>query len=103
MAFVTELVRLAHSDLLMPMRLWSREEILATPTMVPAAAGVYAWYFERLPHGVPTADFVTFGGIGISPRAPTTSFGVATVAAAKCTAKASPAFGRSYRQDLKRP
>jgi hypothetical protein len=81
MASVTELVqqlRLEHPDLLMARRLWSREEILATSTPVPAAPGVYAWYFERLPHGVPTADLVSFGGltllyIGISPKAPPTN------------------------------
>jgi hypothetical protein len=29
--------------------MWSREEILATPTPVPAQSGIYGWYFRVLP------------------------------------------------------
>jgi hypothetical protein len=42
---------------------------------VPAVAGVYAWYFDRVPPGVPTngchlAHGATLLYVGISPKAP---------------------------------
>jgi hypothetical protein len=61
--------------LLHPDRLTSGDEVLACPSPVPAAAGVYAWYFAQVPPGVPvrgchsTSDGV-FLYVGISAKAP---------------------------------
>jgi hypothetical protein len=63
------------TDLLDPSRLWSRAEILATPSPVPHASGVYAWYFREIPDGVPCHNCITHQGltllyIGIAPTRP---------------------------------
>jgi hypothetical protein len=63
------------ADLLDPRRLWSRAEILARPSLVPAASGVYAWYFREIPDGVPYHDCIahermTLLYIGIAPTRP---------------------------------
>ena|ERR1035438_5054594 len=42
--------------LLRPTRLWSAAESRRDFTQVPKSAGVYAWYFDETPPGVPTAD-----------------------------------------------
>jgi len=62
-------------DLLAPARLWTRAEILARPTPVPAAGGVYAWYFREVPPGVPSQECHSVDGqallyVGISPKQP---------------------------------
>lgn len=62
------------SALLQPTRLWSRAEVLARPSPVPRRAGVYAWYFDAIPPGVPVNGCVQHDGhtllyIGISPSA----------------------------------
>ncbi|WP_203700824.1 GIY-YIG nuclease family protein [Asanoa iriomotensis] len=49
--------------------------MLARPGPVPAAAGVYAWYFPVVPSLVPVEGCHRFGGatllyVGISPKAP---------------------------------
>ena len=61
--------------LLDPKRLWSRAEVLASPSPVPRCAGVYAWFFRQIPPRVPTEDCIVFDGltllyVGISPKAP---------------------------------
>jgi hypothetical protein len=61
-------------DVLKPQRVWSRSDVLATAA-VPAAPGVYGWYFKEVPPGVPTAGCVTHGDrtllyVGISPKRP---------------------------------
>lgn len=61
-------------SLLVP-ALHARSEVLARPSVVPAAPGVYAWYFDEIPSGVPTAGCHSFGGhtllyVGISPKEP---------------------------------
>jgi hypothetical protein len=61
-------------DVLKPQRVWSRSEVLATAA-VPAAPGVYGWYFKEVPSGVPTAGCVAHGDltllyVGISPKRP---------------------------------
>jgi hypothetical protein len=33
-----------------PSRLWTRDEVLAIPSPVPAVSGVYAWHFLEAPH-----------------------------------------------------
>ena len=65
-------------DLLRPVRLWTREEVLARPSPVPRVPGVYAWYFRNMPATVPTADCLRIGEftllyVGISPSAPPTN------------------------------
>ena len=62
-------------ELLAPRRIWSRTEVLASPSPVPREPGVYAWYFRNVPPGVPTTDCHRFGDlallyIGIAPKAP---------------------------------
>jgi hypothetical protein len=63
------------ASLLKPSRLWARSEVLTRPCPVPREAGVYAWYFRRIPNGVPTSGCHTFENLtllyaGISPRHP---------------------------------
>ncbi len=45
-----------------PKRLFSRVEVLQRPSPVPAASGLYAWYFHEIPRGVPTKDCLKFNG-----------------------------------------
>lgn len=49
-----------------PDRLWSAHEVLARPSPVPAAAGVYGWHFEQSPH--PDLDAGRLLYVGIAPR-----------------------------------
>lgn len=61
--------------LLAPDHLTSRAEALTRPSPVPASPGVYAWYFDIPPAGVPTdgAHRTGFGYllyVGIAPREP---------------------------------
>lgn len=63
------------AGLSMPERLWSRAEVLARPCPVPAVPGVYAWYFDSIPPGVPTESCHRLDGwtrlyVGISPGRP---------------------------------
>jgi hypothetical protein len=49
--------------------------VLRSPSIVPAAPGVYGWYFKRAPASVPTDGCLTIDGkillyVGISPNAP---------------------------------
>jgi hypothetical protein len=58
-----------------PSRLWSRREVLGSPSPVPNAPGIYGWYLRQLPPGVPAAECVSCKGltllyIGIAPRPP---------------------------------
>lgn len=58
-----------------PTHLYSRREILARPSPVPAAAGVYGWWFRRLPAAIDTHECARHHGltllyIGISPSRP---------------------------------
>jgi hypothetical protein len=52
--------------------LFSRSDMLATPSPVPASPGLYAWLFRKVPDGVPTDGCLVVDGrtllyIGISP------------------------------------
>ncbi|WP_399926653.1 GIY-YIG nuclease family protein [Streptomyces kanamyceticus] len=49
-----------------PDQLWSAQEVLVRPSPVPAAAGVYGWYFERPPHPDLAAGRLLY--VGIAPR-----------------------------------
>ena len=40
---------------LSPARLYTRGEVLARPCPVPAAAGVYGWWFDTLPAAIDTS------------------------------------------------
>ncbi|HEX8983268.1 MAG TPA: hypothetical protein VF792_10890 [Ktedonobacterales bacterium] len=65
----------AYPHLLSPTRLWSRAEILSSPSPVPRAPGVYAWYFRQIPPQTPlngclTHDDLTLLYVGISLKAP---------------------------------
>lgn len=58
-----------------PARLWTRGEALARPTPLPAAPGVYGWYFREVPGGAPTDGCIRIADltllyVGISPKAP---------------------------------
>ena len=55
-----------------PGNLHSRHEVLRCPSPVPAASGLYAWYFSDVPAIVPTVACLTLDGktllyIGIAP------------------------------------
>ncbi|WP_425491695.1 GIY-YIG nuclease family protein [Nocardioides mesophilus] len=65
----------ATEQLLHPAETMARHEVLSRPSPVPATAGVYAWYFDEAPPGVPLDDcHATESGrllyVGISPKAP---------------------------------
>ena len=56
-------------------QLLSRVEVLAKPCPIPAAAGVYGWWFDCIPAGIPTQNCAARDGstllyVGISPKAP---------------------------------
>ena len=56
-------------------RPYSRGEVLARPSPVPAGPGLYAWFFVQPPPGVPTDGCVERDGlqllyVGISPSRP---------------------------------
>ena len=58
-----------------PEKVWSRSEILLSPSPVPKESGVYGWYFKNFPAIIPTENCVTFNNltllyIGISPKSP---------------------------------
>jgi hypothetical protein len=58
-----------------PAHLYSRQEVLAGPSPVPAADGVYGWWFRRLPASIDTRECARHDGltllyIGISPSRP---------------------------------
>ena len=61
--------------LLAPVALHPRAEVLARPSIVPSAPGVYAWYFDGLSRLVPATgchrvDGHTLLYVGISPKEP---------------------------------
>ena len=67
-----------RTRLLEPDRLFDRTSILSSPSPVPAAAGVYAWYFQAPPEQVPLEGCHQVNGryllyVGISPRRPPTN------------------------------
>lgn len=61
--------------LLAPTRLYTRTEVLSRPSPAPASQGVYAWYFDVAPPGVPLDHAHRAHGhallyVGISPSRP---------------------------------
>ncbi|MGQ0846550.1 MAG: GIY-YIG nuclease family protein [Sporichthyaceae bacterium] len=64
-----------YAELLDPPRTYTRAEVLASPSPVPRTSGIYGWYFDEIPDGVPVDRVVhTSHGallyVGISPKAP---------------------------------
>jgi hypothetical protein len=58
-----------------PARVFSRDEVLSRPSPVPAASGVYGWWFRDLPAPIDTSgcrkrDSLALLYVGISPRRP---------------------------------
>lgn len=65
----------ATEVLLHPAKLSSRDEALDRTSELPKSPGIYAWYFDELPPGVPTAGVHHVDGrflqyAGISPKEP---------------------------------
>jgi hypothetical protein len=64
----------AIASVLQPIRLWSAAEILVDFAPVPKSAGIYAWYFDEIPPGVPTigchrtVDNQVLLYVGIAPK-----------------------------------
>lgn len=61
--------------LLSPEQVYPRGEAMSRTSVVPARPGVYAWYFDEVPPGVPTegcrvGEFGTLLYVGIAPKAP---------------------------------
>jgi hypothetical protein len=59
--------------LLHPARVWSAGEVLRRPCPVPAAPGVYGWYFKELPYPIDTRGCVALADltllyVGIAPK-----------------------------------
>lgn len=55
--------------------LFTRAEVVARPCPIPAVSGVYGWWFDRIPGGVPAAGCLHHDGsallyVGISPKSP---------------------------------
>ena len=66
------------TTLLTPSKLWTRTEVLEQPCPVPASAGVYAWFFDWCPEGIPLEGLVRSFGfvllyVGIAPGPPSAS------------------------------
>jgi hypothetical protein len=64
-----------YEELLSPVKLWSRDEVIGRAAQVPRSSGVYAWYFKEVPPGVPANDCMSSGPMillyaGISPKEP---------------------------------
>ncbi|MDQ0825591.1 hypothetical protein QFZ60_001764 [Arthrobacter sp. B2I5] len=63
------------TQLLMPARLYTREEVLERPSPVLKVPGIYAWYFDELPPGVDVRGCHTIPEgvllyVGIAPKEP---------------------------------
>ena len=72
---MTDQQLVAADPLLQPARLWTRAEVLARPSPVPATPGIYARYFPPLPIAVDCRGCVEVDGrrllyVGISPKPP---------------------------------
>ena len=66
---------MSRNYLLDPKLLHTRAECTGRGSIVPKSPGAYAWYFDRIPQGVPTEDCHRIGNwillyVGISPNAP---------------------------------
>jgi hypothetical protein len=55
--------------------MFSRSNVISSPCPIPAAPGVYGWWFDRVPAGVPVEGCLVRGDrtllyVGISPKVP---------------------------------
>lgn len=57
---------MAHAALNEPDRLWSAQEVLSSPSPVPAVPGVYGWHSEKAPSADLAAGRLLY--VGIAPR-----------------------------------
>ncbi|MFX0135340.1 MAG: GIY-YIG nuclease family protein [Candidatus Hodarchaeota archaeon] len=62
--------RLTH-----PKCVFSRNDIITKIDLIPKKAGIYAWFFKKIPPRVPTVNCIRYGEktllyIGISPKRP---------------------------------
>ena len=78
---MTHSLSAAAQPLLHPSRFYQVSEISATPALVPRLAGVYAWWFSKVPDGVPhegviERDNLLLLYVGIAPRRPSAVGGV---------------------------
>lgn len=62
----------------LPSKVFARDELFTDVELPPRRSGVYGWYFDAPPPGVPTAGCVQSGRwwllyVGIAPKAPPTN------------------------------
>lgn len=79
-----------------------RSEILGRASVAPKKAGIYAWYFHRIPDGVPTSNCVVRNGatllyVGIAPSLSSSS---ATLHSRLCQHLRGNAYGSTLRLSL---
>jgi hypothetical protein len=72
---MTHSLMTAAAALLCPERLYGVTELREGPTLIPQEAGVYAWWFSKMPPGVPVHETALRAGrhllyVGIAPRKP---------------------------------
>jgi hypothetical protein len=72
---MTHSLSVLAEGLLRPERLYSVSELRDAPTLIPKEAGVYAWWFSKVPPKVPTEQTALRDGrrllyVGIAPRKP---------------------------------
>lgn len=71
---MTDLIEPDLEDFLACRQFATRSEVLSANSPVPASAGVYGWWFEEIPPGVPIESCMVRDGrtllyVGISPKA----------------------------------
>jgi hypothetical protein len=72
---MTHSLMTAAGALLCPKRLFSVFELRNAPTIIPKEGGIYAWWFSKVPPGVPVDETAIQDGrwllyVGIAPRKP---------------------------------
>lgn len=92
----------AFARLLSPDRLLDRSSALARPSPVPAASGLYAWFFRETPGHVPTVDCLRSDDlnllyVGIAPSRSTSKSNLRKRIRQHYTADA---YGSTLRQTL---
>lgn len=68
----TKVLKVVLASLTRPKHLFTRAEVLRTPSPVPVTNGIYAWYFRNVPAVIPTESWLTVNGnfllyLGIAP------------------------------------
>ncbi len=67
-AAVGEFSRVEARTFVSPVRVWSRREVLARPSPVPGASGVYGWWFRQLPPRVDASGCCHHEGLVLAGR-----------------------------------